>query len=183
MFINNTTNPLKDDRGKYRTYSLFIERAKEGYPSYWTLQDSSRQVTTLNKDTGLSEMKTYPSLKEIYLSYDHIPGYEYEFAMDCFKSWDHWVKLTQSGMKEVFAEWREELEIKLKSDAIRAMVKASKGEGASATGAAKYLADKGYSTKRGRPSKEEIEKERRIAAGITEELESDFERMGLRAVN
>jgi hypothetical protein len=168
-FCNVENNPLKDERGKYRTYSLFIERPKEGYECYWTLLDSSREIDGI----------VYPSLKEIYLSYEHIPGYEYQFAIDNLKSWDHWVKLTQSGMKQVFAEWREELEIKLKADAIRAMVKASKGEGASATGAAKYLADKGYSVKRGRPSKEEVEKERRIAAGITEELDSDYERMGL----
>lgn len=173
MFCNVNDNPLKDNSGRIRTTSIFIERKVEGFEAYWTLQDEDRIVDGV----------TYPSLKQIYLSYEHIPGYEYEFAIDCFKSWDHWNKLaTSSSLKGMFAEWREELEVKIKAAAIRAMVKASEGTGASATGAAKYLADKGYSTKRGRPSKEEVEKERRIAAGITEELESDFERMGLRAI-
>ncbi len=49
--------------------------------------------------------------------------------------------------------------------------------------AAKYLAEKGYLPKRGRPSKEEVERERKIQAGVNKELESDMERIGLKVVN
>jgi hypothetical protein len=51
--------------------------------------------------------------------------------------------------------------------------------------AAKYLADKGYAVlnKRGRPSSEEVERELRVQAGASKELEDDMKRLGLSVVN
>lgn len=158
---------MKDCNGKWRTYSLFWEHRTEGYEYFWTL-----------KDRGTKEL---PSLKQIYLSYAHIPEYEYEFAEEVIGSWTHWQKLCKSGLKQHIAEWREELEIKLKADALRNIINtASKGKEQSSLTAAKYLADKGYApSTRGRPSKEEKEKQLKIDSRIHSEIEDDLERVGL----
>jgi|SRR5687768_7333174 len=168
----NTTNQLKDHLGRYRTYSLFIERPAPDLQPLWTWKDEDQVVDGI----------TYPSLKKIYLSYDHVPEYEYEFAMAAFNSWDHWVKLNNSGLRGIFAEWRNELEIRNKANAIRMLFKTSKESNAAGANAAKYIAENGFVRKRGRPSKDEVEREKRIAAGLEKELEDDVERMGLKIV-
>src|SRR5687768_436684 len=166
----NTTNQLKDHLGRYRTYSLFTERPSPELQPLWSWKDEDVVVDGV----------LYPSLKKIYFSYDHIPGFEYEFATACFGSWDHWVKLNNSGLRSIFAEWRNELEIKNKANAIRLLMRTAKEPNAAGANASKYLAEAGYTSKRGRPSKDEVEREKKIAAGLDRELESDIERMGLR---
>jgi hypothetical protein len=171
---------LKDDMGRYRTQSLFWELRFKGdedkYAPLFTIKDYD-----LVKD-GI----TYPSLKQIYMSYDHIPNFEYEFAMDVFNSWDHWTKLatdTVPIVKNAIKGWREELEIKLKAAAIKSLIMTSREPDSKGFNAAKYLADKGYAPVRGRPSKEEVEREKRIQAGVNKDLEADMERLGLSVVN
>lgn len=171
---------LKDAMGRYRTQSLFWElRMKDdidNYPPLFSLKDYD-----LEKD-GI----TYPSLKQKYMSYDHIPGFEYEFAMDVFGSWDHWNKLandTIPAIKNVIREWRDELEIRLKAQAIKSLIQTSRMDDTKGFNAAKFLADKGYAPQRGRPSKEEVEREKKIQAGVNKDLEADMERLGLSVVN
>ena len=168
----NTTNQLKDHLGRYRTYSLFIERPSPDMQPLWSWRDEDQVVNDI----------LYPSLKKIYFSYDHVPGFEYEFAMACFNSWDHWIKLTTSGLRGIFSEWRNELEIRNKAEAIRMLFKTSKEPNAAGANAAKYIAENGFASKRGRPSKDEVEREKKIAAGIDKALEDDVERMGLKLV-
>ena len=157
---------MKDKFGKWRTYSLFKEHKIKGYPFYWSL-----------KEKGTDEL---PSLREIYLSYNHIPGFEYEFAQEVIGSWIHWQRLCRSGIKQHIAEWREELDIKLKAKAMRVIIDNSvTGEGASRLQAAKYLADKGYSPIRGRPSKEEKAGLLKRDSIVNSEIEDDLERVGL----
>jgi hypothetical protein len=170
---------MKDDMGRYRTQSLFWELRHENdnrYPPIFSLKSYD-----LVKPEG-----TYPSLKQIYMAYDHIPNFEYEFALDVFNSWDHWTKLandTIPAIKDEIKTWREELDIKIKAKTLKAMIIASMDNDAKGVNAAKYLAEKGYLPKRGRPSKEEVERERKVQAGVNRELESDMERIGLKIVN
>lgn len=137
------------------------------------------------KDHNLEKEGTiYWSMKNIYFSYDHIPGFEYEFALDVFGSWDHWVMLCESsGTKDLVQGWRDELSIKLQAKALKALFKTAVYEGAKGTPAAKFIADKGWEVKRGRPSKLELEKERKIQAGVSKELQEDMERLGLSIVS
>jgi len=172
-FGNPTNNPLKDKDGRWRTASLFIERRVDAYDPLWTLKDDDVEVDGVK----------YPSLKKVYFSFDHTPGLEYEFAMETFKSWDHWTKLCGSQLRDVFSEWRDELDIKLKAEAIRTIIRTTNEGGAAAANAAKYLAEKGYANKRGRPAKEEVTRERKIAAGVEKELEDDLERIQLKVVS
>lgn len=171
-FSNPTNNPLKDKDGRWRTASLFYEKRVDGLTPVWSLKDEDFEVNGI----------VYPSLKRIYFSFDHTPGLEYEFAMETFKSWDHWVKLCNSQLRSIFAEWREELDIKLKANAIRSVIKATKRSDAAGVTASRYIAERGYASKRGRPSKEELERTKRIEAGVEKELEEDLERMKLTVV-
>jgi hypothetical protein len=148
---------MKDNQGRYRTLSLFKEYKQEGFKWYWTI----------------------PQLKKIYLEYNHIPHYEYEFANDHFEDWQHWEKVADGGMKFAVDEWRAELDVKIKSKGINALIKIASGDGASAIQAAKYLAEKGYAQKRGRPSKAEVEGEKKRQAGDSELLKRDAERIGI----
>lgn len=178
--VKYSFSDLKDDMGRYRTQSLFWElRFKDDSDKY-------SPIFSL-KDYDLEkEGTTYPSLKQIYMSYDHIPGFEYEFAMDVFNSWDHWNKLandTVPNIKNTIKEWREELDIKLKAQAIKALIQTSRIDDSKGFNAAKYLADRGYAPSRGRPSKEEVEREKKVQAGVSKELEEDMKRLGLSVVN
>jgi hypothetical protein len=148
---------MKDSLGRYRTQSLFKEYKQEGYKWYWTVA----------------------KLKKIYLAYNHIPGYEYDFANDHFDCWQHWEKVADGGMKPIIDEWRAELDVKIKALGINSLIKQASGEGTVAIQAAKYLAEKGYSSKRGRPSKEEVIGETKRQAGDSELLKRDAKRIGL----
>lgn len=173
------TISYKDDGGRYRTQSLFwelrhqVDTAK--YPPVFTLHEHD-----IERD-GV----TYISMKKLYMAYDHIPGYEYEFAIDVLGSWDHWNKLandTVPRIKDTIQVWRDEVDIRLKALGLKALIHASKDNDAKGVQASKYLVEKGYATKRGRPSKEEVERELKADTKLKKEFESDLERIGLKVV-
>jgi hypothetical protein len=141
-------------------------------------------IFTLKEWNVEKDGKTYYSLKNIYFSYNHIPGYEYEFAKDVFNSWDHWAALANcsGAVREHIDQWKDELTIRLQAQAYQALAKTAVYEGAKGTPAAKFLADRGWEAKRGRPSKEEITKNSKLEAGVRESLEEDMARLGLTIV-
>lgn len=170
---------LKDDLGRYRTQSLFWELRHGGdtvkYPPVFTTKD---------EDIERDGVK-YISMKKIYMTYDHIPGYEYEFAMEVLGSWDHWNKLandTIPDIKNMIQSWRDELDIRLKAHGLKALIYASRDNDAKGVQASKYLVEKGYIQKRGRPSKEEVDRELKANTKLKKEFESDLERIGLKVV-
>jgi len=167
---------MRDERNIMRTTSLFWETKREANPEF-------APMYTLRHDDYTVGDKTYISMKKIYMSYDHIPGFEYDFAMDVFGSWEHWEKITRSSFRSHIVAWREELDVRLKAEAMKQMIYASKGDDARGVAAAKYLADKGYVPKKvGRHSKAELERERRIEAGVNKDLADDMERLNLHVV-
>lgn len=153
---------LRDEQGRYRTRSLFLE--------------------TINADTPLETIFTLKprdhrgkiSLKRLYLELA-LPDSEYDFAITVFGEWEHWKKLCESNnwFKPYLKAWREELEIKTRSSAIRAMHQTAQFEGSKGTAAAKWIAEGKWKGQRGRPSKEEVARETRIQAGIEDDLETD----------
>lgn len=117
--------------------------------------------------------KTYPSLKLLYI--EIADPTEYEFANACLIGWKHWMRLVENKvLRKHIDEWRDELEIKLRSQGVKKL-KQSAEEGNYQ--ASKYLADKGWDIKRGRPSKEEIEREKKIQANISDEFSADIIRL------
>jgi hypothetical protein len=106
--------------------------------------------------------------------------------MDVFNSWDHWQKLqgdTIPAIKDEIKAWREELDIRIKAKAIKALMTSSLDNDAKGVNAAKYLVEKGYMQKRGRPSKEELEREKKQILGMNKDVAQDLERIGLKVVN
>ena len=166
-------NDFKDSLGRYRTSSLFYEYAVKGLPPIWTMQDQTRVVGEV----------TYPSLKVLYMEMDHIPYSEYEFAEIHFGSWDHWDRMSNDSNKNLvamFTTWRLEMEVKLRASALKQIIKEGKsGEGASSLAAAKYIAEKGYEKRAGRPTKAAIAKETKVQSGIAQSLLEDAARVGL----
>lgn len=174
VYPSTENRQFRDTGGRWLSQALFYEYARDGYEPYFTLKGYD----------SLYKGITFPSLKLIYLSYEHVPGYEYEFAHEVLGGWEHWKFLYEKSMlRNYIKEWREELDIKIKAKGMRVVMDtAICGEGSSRLQAAKYLADKGYAPTRGRPSKKEKEQLLRQESALDDELKDDFERLGLKAV-
>lgn len=161
----------KDKMGRFLTQSLFYEL------SY---ADSSSAIYTLkDEDVELPDGRILKSIKRLYLEISDPT--EYEFALKCFYSWEHWQRLVEktSALHPHIKAWREELKIKLRSQGVARMKQEALGESKSAASAAKWLADKGWEEpkKVGRPSKEEVSGRIAEEARVKQELESDLERV------
>lgn len=155
---------LRDSTGRLRTASLFVETIQKDQ-----LAAGFVPLYTLRGKTG------YEDLHDVYMQ-ESDPT-EYNFALRAFGSWEHFRKM--EGLNWFMAHlriWRDELEVKLRSQGIRELTKASK-KGTRGISAAKYLAEKGWEKKRGRPSKDEVERERRLQAAMEEELQGDAARL------
>ena len=152
------------DNGRYTTIGLFRELWCGENPVF-TLQDRHKVVDGVE----------YLSLKQLYLEMGDV--HEYTFASTYLLGWKHWQALCDSPkLRDHIAAWRTELEIKLRSEAMEQMkALASSGDKV----AVKYIADKGWEgqVKRGRPSKAEVEKEKKLLARASLETKSDYERI------
>lgn len=149
---------LRESQGRYRTRSLFFEFKHEvdGYDPIFTLKPVDHAGCI--------------SLKRLYLMYA-MPEHEYEFAIRVFGLWEHWQKLCKPAwFKPYLNAWREELEIKVRTEAILAMNETAKLEGGKGTAAAKWLAEGKWKGLRGRPTKEEIAGKLKQNAEIEENL-------------
>jgi hypothetical protein len=69
--------------------------------------------------------------------------------------------------------WREELEVKLRSEAVRNVLKMTDNN----FNAAKWAADGHWNVKRGRPSKEEAARERKMRERAADSLKDDADRV------
>lgn len=153
---------LLDNSGRPLTQSLFLEI---GYNEFavFTLKD----IDYTYKD------QTYPSLKRLYLEMEDPT--EYAFAQEYLLGWGHWIRLCENKqIRKHIDEWREELEYRLRAKAVREMIKAAPNN----FQAAKWLADRGWATRgAGRPSKAEIEGEKKTQARLNDEYGEDVIRL------
>jgi len=127
-------NKFKDNQGRYKTYSLFLETK-----AFSTVRDEA--VFSLMDEDREVDGKVYPSLKKMYLEAEDIT--EYLFVTEVMgTSWEHWKRLCKNKAinKHIF-EWREELEIKLRAKGIKSAVDLADGGNYSAS---KFLADRGW---------------------------------------
>ena len=161
----------KDKEGRYRTLSLFKETitassAANGYTPVYTLKD-------VDNKTGL------PSFKRAFIQSEDPTGYT--TAMELLGSWQHWVKLFENKtFRAELTVWQEELDVRLRSKAIKAIATTALTEGSKGTAAARYIADGTYKGRaRGRPSKADVARETRIQSKLSAELAEDQ----LRVVN
>ena len=153
---------FKDSQGRFITQSLFLEHGYNTEFSMYTLTDEDK---TYNG-------KVYPSLRRIYL--ETMDPTEYEFATTYLWGWEHWQRLlANKAIREEIDKWREELEVKLRAKAIKSILNLSEGK----FEAAKWAADGHWNTKRGRPSKDELAREKRIRERAAEEATEDASRI------
>ncbi len=156
---------LLDTMGRPLTQSLFLEC---GYNVQYA-------VFTFNDEDKTYDGRVYPSLKKLYLETEDPT--EYQFAKKYLLNWSHWKRLNENKMlREQFDEWREELEVVMRCDAIQA-IRDMTADGSNFQ-AAKWLADRGWDKRgAGRPSKAQQDRENRIDNKINEELTADVLRM------
>lgn len=127
---------LKNASGKFLTKSLFYEL------SYINPKHS---IFTL-KDTDIEfEGKPLVSFPKLYLALVSGDPTEYEFSQVVFGSWEHWQAIAKSPfVKPYINKLRKEVEVKVRSDAIKAIAEEMKSNGRSSFSAAKLLLEKGW---------------------------------------
>lgn len=160
---------FKNANGNWILAGLFLET------SY---NDKTHVIYTLKDDDYVLHGKKYISIKRLYLL-EEDPT-EYQVATKYFGGWKHWKALCDSPtLQEHIEDWREELEVKLRSEGVRAMItKASDASDKNSFSAAKYLSDKGWQDKKvGRPSKADIDNERKKQANVKSKVVGDLERL------
>lgn len=157
-------NLLKASNGVPLTQGLFLE-----------IQYGEFAVFTLKDDDYEYNGKLYPSLKKLYLEMEDVV--EYEFATTHLLGWSHWQRMcANKQLLKHINEWREELELKLRSRAVKAM--RDKVNTEQGINAAKWLAEKGWDKKSvGRPNKQEEEREKRIQEKLEIDWAGDLERI------
>lgn len=154
---------LVGSNGKRKTQALFLENnyQKEATdPAPYTLKEKDH--------------KGKISLKRIYMEMEDPT--EYMFAIAAFGSWTHWQVLKNTPFFKPYAEqWKEELEAKIMAENILNIRKDAETNATSA----KWLAEKGWIPKatKGRPTKSQVESERKAAAKRLDELEEDAARI------
>lgn len=104
---------------------------------------------------------------------------EYEPAIQLAGSWQEWQRMKREWKEfreKILIDWLAEVEIKLRSEAIRQVCTHARQDGGAA--AAKWLAEGKYNPRKaGKPSKAEIEKQAKIQSKIDLEVEDDIARV------
>lgn len=137
--------------GIWLTRGLFLETSYMDQSSVlFTLKDEDDSVRNL------------PSLYKLYMACEDLT--EYDFATTHLGGWDHWQQIVTSAFfKPYITKWRKEMEIKIKSQALKALREEAASGGKSSFAANKFLVEKGWierpEGKRGRPTKDEIKQD------------------------
>jgi hypothetical protein len=163
------------------TKKLFFEES---------LDDQSYAIFTLRSENdiivdhfmyrdGKSPMMRVDAPKKLYsirkLYLESRDPTEYTFAKRCFPSWAHWQAVQNLKVLQPYIQsWRDEMEVFMMSEGVRQVADLATQANYNA---AKFLVEKGWLPKRGRPTKAEIERERKKVAMVQEELEDDLSRV------
>lgn len=158
-----TKADLVDHMGKPLTQSIFLEVSYSDFSVY-----------TLKEDHHEYNGKLYPSLKRFYIE-EEDPT-EYDFASKYLLGWKHWQRMNANKLlRKHFDEWREELDYKLRSKGVKALlISANTGN----YQAAKFFVDRGWDKRAaGRPSKEIIEREIEFQKRVNADYGADIVRL------
>ena len=164
---------FKNSNGTYVTKALFWEQELEPREfSLYTLKDYDHTVDGV----------VYPSLRRLFVE-EEDPT-EYSFACRYLDGWNHWKRMTsQVWFQEYLAEWREELEIRIRSKALARIKTIAESKGKESFAADKLLSGAGWrtpaekDTKVGRPTKEKIRHEAELLFAQSAEHDEDFDRI------
>ena len=158
------TDPYKTANNQPLLKGLFYETSASRETVVYTLKDQ--------------EHAGYPSLKALYLQ--EADPTEYSFAVKHLGGVEHWEILQQcTWMRPYVAQWRYELDLKLKSEAVANILKEGRSGSKQSLMANRWLAEKGWASKekKGRPTKEAISQEANKIAMDQARINDDFERI------
>ena len=136
-----------------------------------------KAVFTLKDDDYEVDGKAYYSLKKLFLQRLDPTGYE--FATKILGSWKLYQRMIKNKLlTHHFNDWQDELEVKIRSGSLKALIKTATNEGAKGTTAAKSIVEKFWDkthirTKVAKQKKVEQEK------AVLSEVEEDAKRLGL----
>jgi hypothetical protein len=157
----------KDNQGRYRTKSLFLEYGVSKYPSYFTMADA-------DKDGHIS-------VRRLYMEFEDPT--EFRIGEALVGDFRHWQVLCElSWFKPHVHKWRIELQAKMESLAVLALKETVQDKKSSSrVQAARLILDRPWEKKdaplRGRPSKTEIAGYKKEIVKESEETDEDYERM------
>lgn len=168
----------KSDNGVVRTKSLFYEL------SY----DNTDHVLFTLKDFDVEHNgRTYTSLPNLYRSLVPQDPTEYTFAMAVFGNWHVWDVIRNAPQLRPYVKrWRNEAEVKIKSEAIKTIAAEAQSGGRSSFTAAKLLLERGWIEKEAASKAKQklIEKEEEeLNKEALKLLSEDAERLGIKRVN
>lgn len=107
---------------------------------------------------------------------------EYRGGAALVGSWSEWQRFKRnwpSFQRLHLDDWLEEIDVKLKSLALKTLVHEARA-GNNPAAAAKFLSEGKYKERKaGRPSKGEVLRQTRIDAQVEKEIANDLERLGL----
>jgi len=165
--------PYKDTQNRWLTSSLFWD--------HWiTVQIKDRQINPIfclhdDKEGLINCRKTFVAMND---------PTGYKWAMEYLGDYAHFKYMVQKckWFREALEIWREELKIKIQSEAIEIIKLIATKDEKQSMQAAKYLAEYSWdkpTAKRGRPSAAEITGELKKAVEERTVEDEDFERIRL----
>lgn len=135
--------------------------------------------------------RKFKSLYKLYMAENDI--LEHDFATKYFESWDHWKQICETKfMRELIASWREELDVRIRSDALKIIQAEVYNNTKYSYPAAVYIAKQGWkdriktedtkTTKKGagRPTKASIAEEANRIAMEAHDVSADLQRLGIK---
>ena len=100
---------------------------------------------------------------------------EYAGAIACIGSWENWKAFKRNWprfQREHLNNWLEEIEVRMKSQALKTLIMSGD------TASAKFIAEGKYKEKRaGRPTNEEKQRQLGIEVQVEKEIEADLARL------
>ena len=164
---------FKDSINRWRTISLFVDHPlmdkgnMDKFPPLYTLGDH--------------DLEGYYSLKRLYLEMGDPT--EYKVATKYLGGWNHWQHLTKANW---FMDWlepiREELEIKLRSEALENIIIDSVSTSKTSKTSARYITEAGYNINTNKRTKAYKEAEKTRTKAVSDRVKADMDRIGLTVV-
>lgn len=171
------SNPFKNAGGAHYTKGLFYEHDQTRMICIYTLSDEDKTVDLSAYGRGVVLL---PSLRRLYV--EAADPTEYSFCKTYLDGWAHWKKMFSSPtLSPHIEEWREELDISLRSANLARIMKVAETPSKESYQAQKFLTTGGWKEttekKVGRPTKEKIKQEAEKLFTESSVHDEDFERI------
>lgn len=164
-------NKFKSNNGSLLFKPLFLEFSRD--------EERDRVLYTIKDEDVSPQIK---SLKKLYLEQEDLS--EYTFASLYFNDYNHWERLTKFyWFAPVVDKWRRELEVKIRSEALRKLVEIAKGNSPQAAAVNRYLAEGKWKDK---PKKDKVypkSKKEKDSLGLVDNIDDDFDRLISKVTN